>query len=67
MRQPEIYEVEQSCLLYWYKSSCFTGTKVLVLLVQKYLLTGTTVQMLTPEELLQQSPAASSQEIANSA
>jgi hypothetical protein len=29
-------------LLYWYKSTC--------LLVQKYLLTGTKVQILTPEE-----------------
>ena len=39
-------------LLYWYNSTCFAGTKVLALLVQKYLLTGTTVQILTPEELL---------------
>ena len=43
-------------LLYWYKSTCFTGTKVLAcwykstcLLVQKYFLTGTKVQILTPE------------------
>jgi hypothetical protein len=28
----------QKCLLYWYKRTCFTGTKVLALLVQKCLL-----------------------------
>ena len=32
--------------------TCFTGTEVLALLVQKYSLAGTRVQILTPEELL---------------
>ena len=55
----------QKYLLYWYKSTCFTGTKVLALMVHKYLLylykvtcllvqmhllTGTKVQILTPQE-----------------
>ncbi len=39
--------------------ACFTGTKVLAVLVQKYLLAGTQVYILTPEELLQALAAVS--------
>ncbi len=39
--------------------TCFTGTKVLALLVQRYLLTGTKVQILTPEEDQKNVPAIS--------
>ena len=38
-------------LLYQYKSTCFTSTKVLALPAQRYLLTSTKVKILRPEEL----------------